>query len=743
MGFSAPQAARAIRVPLSLYLLGAMFVAAICVLLWLQNQRASILSDVRAVVAAQGTYSTACKNAVIQLLRYARSGLPAGFRAFEDALGAALVDRDARSELRRLAPDLGLATEGFRRAGNDPTDAVRVVRFFVRFQREPHVAAVASGWAEADRELDTLQELGGQLHRLMRAANSQPQALDAVLEQIGDAHERLSVLERRFSLSLGDSARFLLSATEQLMISIALVLAGLLALYAWRVSIATGRAHAALSDSEARYRALSENLIDGLLILRDGRFVHANTAAQRLLGHSLDELRGQPFAPLVHPAFQASVAERHRRRIAGDMLPPRYDIQVLTRGGKVLWVQLANTRIDWDGSPAVLTIISDVSERKRAERQLAESEALKSGILDSSMDAVITMDHRGNIVEFNVGAERLIACARAEAIGRPLAALIVPPELREAHTCGLQRYISTGSSTVLGRRIEVQAQRADGSRFEAELAIVRIAASDPPLFTGTLRDISERKRNEAAVRTLNESLEERVRERTAELESALDEMESFSYSISHDLRAPLRAINSFSGIVLRQHAQALDAQGRRLLERVERNALSMSGLIDSLLDFARLGRCAMSPEPLDVEAQVRSVVAELLVERGSNAAQIIVNGLPRVHGDVHLLRQVWVNLISNALKFSAASAPPRIEIGATRQDGNAVFHVRDNGVGFDMAHASKLFGVFQRLHADPAIPGTGIGLALVRRILARHNARVWARSSPGEGATFYFSLPAA
>jgi signal transduction histidine kinase len=240
--------------------------------------------------------------------------------------------------------------------------------------------------------------------------------------------------------------------------------------------------------------------------------------------------------------------------------------------------------------------------------------------------------------------------------------------------------------------------------------------------------------NETLLRRLHDGLEEHISERTAELTKTISELEAFSYSISHDLRAPLRAINGYAAILGAEHASALDDDGRALLARIETNAARMAQLIDGLLEVVSA----------DVDMRELATAAAAEVTGGADAASaaLEVSELPRARGDAQMLRQVWVNLIANALKFSAPKPKPRVMIGGERRGDEIVYWVRDNGVGFDMKYAEKLFGVFHRLHRAEEFPGVGVGLAIVRRIVVRHGGRVWAESAPGEGSTFYFTVNA-
>ena len=381
----------------------------------------------------------------------------------------------------------------------------------------------------------------------------------------------------------------------------------------------------------------------------------------------------------------------------------------------------------------------EAATRRRAAEALRRSEEQLRLLVEGVHDAALVMlAPDGTIASWNSAAERITGYPREEAIGRSVDIFFSPEDAaRGVPERMLAAAARDGRAAIEGPRV-----RRDGTRIWAEVTLSALHAPDGSLrgFAVLGRDASARRAAEEEIRELNVTLERRVEDRTAELAAANAELEAFSYSVSHDLRAPLRAMSGYASMLLEDHGEKLDAEARRCLDVILRASAEMSALIDDLLSFSRLSREPLRREDVDTKALVDEVWRELAPQREGREIAFSVRDLPRVSGDRAMLKQVFVNLLGNAQKFTRARRDARIEVEGSLEAGLPVFVVRDNGVGFDMRYADRLFGVFQRLHSAQEYEGTGVGLALVQRIVLRHGGRVGAESTPGEGATFRFSL---
>lgn len=477
----------------------------------------------------------------------------------------------------------------------------------------------------------------------------------------------------------------------------------------------------------------------------DGRCTFANPAAAQLLGFEVAELVGQHTHALFHHT------RKDGRPFPEDECPVQAARKhgVVQRGEDLYWrkdgssfpVEFIGTPIMEAGkiSGAVATF-RDISVRKRAEEQLQHSlrslaEAqrivhLGNWELDLVSNVLTWSDEIYRI--FEIDPEKFGASFEAFLDG-------IHPDDRDRVNSAYTESVKNRTPYNIVHRLLMKDGRV---KYVNERCETHYGEDGKPLRSfGTVHDITEQKVAELALIALKNDLENRVSARTAELEDANKELEAFSYSVSHDLRTPLRAIDGFSRMLLEDYAGKLDDEGKRMLHVVRDNTSRMSRLIDDILRFSRVGRIGISHAEIDMEELVHEVLDELKETIAGRKLQINLGSLPHAMGDRTMMHQVMENLLSNAIKFSSKKEDARIDIGASIKDKKVIYHVKDNGAGFDMQYVDKLFGVFQRLHGIDEFEGTGIGLAIVKRIISRHGGTIWAEGEVGKGAAFYFSIP--
>jgi PAS domain S-box-containing protein len=487
-------------------------------------------------------------------------------------------------------------------------------------------------------------------------------------------------------------------------------------------------------DAAANVRLLLEALPLAVVVADDaGRLALVNAHAARLFGYECDELLGRPVELLVPERYRGDhdgLRETFAGAPSARPMGVGRDLFGLRKDGREVPVEIGLNPIELPAGRFVVASIVDLTERKRVD-DLHEAMA---AIVESADDAIVTKTLDGIIRTWNPGAERLLGYAAAEIVGRPVTQLIPADRLEEE--AEIIERIRRGEHVA---HLETVRRAKDGTLLDVSLSVspVRDGAGAVVGASKIMRDITERKHAEA-MRLMNAGM----RQRAAELQALNAELESFSYSVSHDLRAPVRAMLGFSEALLDDYGPGLDAEGRRLLNVVHDEAARMGALIDDLLSFSHLGRQPMDCAEVNMAELVRDVVAEQRSLAPDARATIEISPLPPALGDRALLRHVWANLISNALKYTGRCERPAIAIAGGVEGDRAVFSVRDNGAGFDMRYAGKLFGVFQRLHRSDEFPGTGVGLAIVARIVQRHGGSVRAEAAPGAGATFTITLPA-
>lgn len=447
----------------------------------------------------------------------------------------------------------------------------------------------------------------------------------------------------------------------------------------------------------------------------DGTILWANQAALNLLGYAAEEYIGHSIRE-----FHADldIADDLVQRLGKGETLYNYEARLRCKSGVVRHVSIA-ANASWRGKRFSHSrcFIRDISAQKEAE----VLQARLAAIVTHSEDAIISFAPDGVIDIWNKAAERLLWWTEMESVGRSQSMFVPDDRLPESQE--LIRTVLLGQPV---REFDTQRKRKDGSLVDVSITMSPVLVENRLLsICEIIHDNTKRKRNERALREANK------------------ELEAFSYSVSHDLRAPLRAINGFAKVLSEDFGSSLPPEAKRHLHVIQKGAGRMGELIDDLLEFSRLSRSTLDRQVVDLQRVIREVWGELRRQDQVQTAELAVEDLPRCRADRLLIKQVWMNLLSNALKYSRPRHEPRIEIGwreDEQQPGNVVYWIRDNGVGFDQQYVSKLFGVFQRLHRAEDFEGTGVGLALVHRIVHRHGGRVWAEGRLDEGATFYFTL---
>jgi len=616
--------------------------------------------------------------------------------------------------------------------------------------------------------------------------------------------------------------------------------------------------------AEKRFRQLIESMPNGIVMVdKSGTITLVNEQIERSFGYARSEIVGKSIEILVPMRVRDRHHEFRTVFIANPEARPMgsgRDLFGLRKDGTEFPVEIGLSPISTEAGAMVLATIVDISERKHAEVVVRQSKEQLAGIIGSAMDAIVSVDEDETIVLFNNSAEKMFLYPSEDALGKKLSQFI-PERFRPSHNEHIKNFGRTNvSKRTMGSLGAIFGLRADGTEFPIEASISKLEAGGKKLYTVILRDISERKRVEEALREqarildlapvlisdlnsrivfwnsgaeemygwkadevleksshvlfktefprpleeikarlfarghwegelihtrrdgeqivvashwvlhkdennkpkailevnnditdrrraeqevlrLNAELEQRVADRTAQLQTANKELEAFSYSVSHDLRAPLRHINGFSQALAEDYGDSLDETASGYLTEIRSASQEMAQLIDDVLQLARVTRTELHREKVDLSATAKEIVSKLKTGDSTRVATIeVADGLIAAC-DKRLMGIVLTNLLSNAWKFTSKREKAEISFSGSSQNGEVVYSVRDNGAGFDMAFSNKLFGTFQRLHSANEFEGTGVGLAIVQRIIHRHGGRVWAEGKLNEGATFYFSLP--
>lgn len=478
-------------------------------------------------------------------------------------------------------------------------------------------------------------------------------------------------------------------------------------------------------DAAARLAAIVESSNDAIMGKDlSGRISSWNKAAEMMYGYRADEIIGAPVERLVPPERRHEEEEILARVRGGEQIK-QYETERLTRDGRRIRVSLTISPIH-DAQGRIVgasTIGRDVTERDRAERKFRD-------LLDAAPDAMVIIDTAGLIALINAQSARLFGYTRDEMIGQPIE-LLIPERLRQRHQLHRGTFLHDPRQRPMGTGLDLWARRKDGSEFPVEISLGPLQTEEGTLVTAAVRDITERKAFEQQLADYAESLKRSNRE-----------LEQFAYIASHDLRAPLRSLTGFSQLLQKRHADKLDGEAAEFLGYITQSAKQMQSLIDDLLAFSRVSRTEQVLKVVDCEQVLLTVERQLKAVIDSRGARVTHEPLPTVLGVEHEIMQLFQNLISNGLKFQPGP-DPTVHVGVRAEGAGWHFTVTDCGIGIAPEYQDKIFLIFQRLHTTEEYEGTGVGLAICKKIVEHHGGRIWVDSEPGKGSTFHFILRSA
>jgi PAS domain S-box-containing protein len=494
--------------------------------------------------------------------------------------------------------------------------------------------------------------------------------------------------------------------------------------------------------NERRFRGLIENSHEIVHVTDENfKILYITPSAMRVTGWAEDEILNHKISEQIHSDDIGNYLDVTNKALINPEQSFLIDFRIKHKKGHFIWAEGTITNMLHDDSiNGIVFNFHDVTDRKKVEKKLKASEERFRSIIEQFPYPVINYTPNGNYIMTNEAWGNMFGVTRENIEGYNILedAQIINSELGEIVMKAFNGELSKSKPYLYDQ----SRNGNEGRKRWMVMTLYPLKSLSGAIqeVVVILQDVTENKEAEEKIMELKDNLELKVEERTKQLIDTMNELESFTYSVSHDLRAPLRAIDGFAGILEEEYTTLIGKEGNRLLRTIQHNAKKMGTLIDDLLSFSRLGKQEIRKSNVDMKELVENVLIDLSKSM-KHQAKIRIGNLGIASADKSLINQVFVNLLSNAIKYSSHSMNPEIYINSEVKEDSVIFSIVDNGVGFDMQYADKLFGIFQRLHKESEFEGTGVGLAIVHRIIAKHNGKIWADAKLNEGASFFFSLP--